>query len=84
MKLYLIAPKNPESFWIWCCRRSPRSHPRLTRSCCAKNVERIDFDTDADVVGITGFVIHKRRVLEIVAAFAQCGTRPAICLRASA
>ena len=24
------------------------------------HVEEIDFDTDADIIGITGFVIHKR------------------------
>jgi len=29
---------------------------------CDENVDAVDFDTDADIVGITGFVIHKRRM----------------------
>ncbi|HEX6210185.1 MAG TPA: radical SAM protein [Methylomirabilota bacterium] len=90
MKLYLIAPKNPESFWTF-----DRILPSLGKRCvfpnlalptiaaltppphevvlCDENVEPIDFDTDADVVGITGFVIHKRRMLEIAAAFRRRG-----------
>ena len=90
MRLYLIAPKNPESFWTF-----DRILPSLGKRCvfpnlalptiaaltpaphevvlCDENVEPIDFDTDADVVGITGFVIHKRRMLEIAAAFRRRG-----------
>jgi radical SAM superfamily enzyme YgiQ (UPF0313 family) len=90
MKMYLIAPKNPESFWTF-----DRILPSLGKQCvfpnlalptiaaltppphevvlCDENVEAIDFDTDADVVGITGFVIHKRRMLEIAAAFRRRG-----------
>ena len=36
---------------------------------CDENVEPIDFDTDADVVGITGFAVHTRRIFEISLAF---------------
>jgi radical SAM superfamily enzyme YgiQ (UPF0313 family) len=90
MKLYLIAPKNPESFWTF-----DRILPSLKKRCifpnlalptvagltppphevvlCDENVEPIDFDTDADVVGITGFVIHKRRVFEIAERFRRRG-----------
>jgi radical SAM superfamily enzyme YgiQ (UPF0313 family) len=90
MKLYLIAPKNPESFWTF-----DRILPSLGKRCvfpnlalptvaaltpaphevvlCDENVEEIDFDTDADVIGITGFVIHKRRMLELAAAFRRRG-----------
>jgi radical SAM superfamily enzyme YgiQ (UPF0313 family) len=90
VKLYLIAPRNPESFWTF-----DRILPSLGKRCvfpnlalptiaaltppphevvlCDENVEPIDFDTDADVVGITGFVIHKRRMLEIAAAFRRRG-----------
>ena len=90
MKLYLIAPKNPESFWTF-----DRILPSLRKRCvfpnlalptvaglnppthevvlCVENVEPIDFDTDADVVGITGFVIHKRRMFEIAEAFRRRG-----------
>ena len=90
MKLYLIAPKNPESFWTF-----DRILPSLRKRCVFpnlalptvagltppphevvlrdENVEAIDFDTDADVVGITGFVIHKRRMFEIAEAFRRRG-----------
>ena len=40
---------------------------------CDENVEPIDFDTDADLVGVTGFAVHKRRILEIVDAFRRRG-----------
>jgi radical SAM superfamily enzyme YgiQ (UPF0313 family) len=90
VKLYLIAPKNPESFWTF-----DRILPSLRKRCvfpnlalptvagltpaphevvlCDENVEPIDFDTDADIVGITGFVIHKRRMFEIAEAFRRRG-----------
>jgi radical SAM superfamily enzyme YgiQ (UPF0313 family) len=90
VKLYLIAPKNPESFWTF-----DRILPSLRKRCvfpnlalptvagltpaphqvvlCDENVEPIDLDTDADVVGITGFVIHKRRMFEIAEAFRRRG-----------
>jgi radical SAM superfamily enzyme YgiQ (UPF0313 family) len=90
MKLYMIAPKNPESFWTF-----DRILPSLGKRCvfpnlalptiaaltpaphevtlCDENVEPIDFDTDAHVIGITGFVIHKRRMLEIAAEFRRRG-----------
>ena len=90
MKIYLIAPKNPESFWTF-----DRVLPSLGKRCvfpnlalptvagltppphevvlCDENVEPVDFDTDADVVGITGFVVHKRRMFELAAAFRRRG-----------
>jgi radical SAM superfamily enzyme YgiQ (UPF0313 family) len=40
---------------------------------CDENVEPVDFDTDADVVGLTAYVIHKRRVLELADAFHRRG-----------
>lgn len=90
MKLYLIAPKNPESFWTF-----DRILPSLKKKCaisnlslptvagatppehevvlCDENVEPIDFDTDADIVGLTGYIIHKRRLFEIAAEFRRRG-----------
>ena len=90
MKIYLIAPKNPESFWTF-----DRILPSLGKRCvfpnlalptvaaltppphevvlCDENVEPVDFDTDADIIGITGFVIHKRRMFEIAEAFRRRG-----------
>jgi radical SAM superfamily enzyme YgiQ (UPF0313 family) len=88
--VYLIAPKNPESFWTF-----DRILPSLGKRCvfpnlalptlaaltpaphevvlCDENVEPIDFDTDADVVGITGFVVHRQRMREIADAFRRRG-----------
>jgi len=40
---------------------------------CDENVEDIDFDVQADVIGITGYVVHKRRMLEIIAEFRRRG-----------
>ncbi len=90
MKVYLIAPKNPASFWTF-----DRVLPSLGKRCvfpnlalptvagltppghevvlCDENVEPVDFDTDADVVGITGFVVHKRRMFELAEAFRRRG-----------
>jgi hypothetical protein len=33
---------------------------------CDENVEEIDFDVDADIVGVTGYIIHKKRMIEIL------------------
>jgi len=40
---------------------------------CDENVEEIDFEVEADVVGVTGYIIHKPRVLEILAEFRRRG-----------
>jgi len=90
VKIYLIAPRNPESFWTF-----DRVLPSLNKRCiypnlslptvagltprehdivlCDENVEPIDFDTDADIVGVTGYVIHKKRMFEIIAVFRRRG-----------
>jgi radical SAM superfamily enzyme YgiQ (UPF0313 family) len=90
MKIYLIAPKNPESFWTF-----DRILPSLNKRCvfpnlslptvagltsrehevvlCDENVEPIDLDIDADIVGLTGYVIHKQRILELAAELRRRG-----------
>ena len=90
MKIYLVAPKNPESFWTF-----DRILPSLKKKCvfpnlslptvagitprehdvvlCDENVEPIDFDCDADIVGLTGYVIHTQRLFEIAAEFRRRG-----------
>ncbi len=90
MKILLIAPANPESFWTF-----DRILPVLGRRCiypnlalptvaaltppehevvlCDENVEEIDFDTDADIVGITGYIVHRRRIFEIAAELRRRG-----------
>ncbi len=90
MKIYLIAPKNPESFWTMdrilsslgkrcvfpnlslptVAGITPRAHEVVL---CDENVEDVDFDTDAEIVGITGFIVHKNRILEIAAEFKRRG-----------
>ena len=90
LKIYLIAPKNPESFWtfdrVLSSLRKRCVFPNLALPTvagltppphevvlCDENVEPIDFNTDADIVGITGFVVHKRRMLEIAETFRRRG-----------
>jgi len=90
MKICLIAPRNPESFWTF-----DRILPSLNRKCIFpnlslptvagitprehevvlvdENVEAIDFDIDADIIGVTGYVIHKKRIFEIIAEFRKRG-----------
>jgi radical SAM superfamily enzyme YgiQ (UPF0313 family) len=90
MKIYLVAPKNPESFWTF-----DRILPSLKKKCvfpnlslptvagitprrhevvlCDENVEAVDLDTDADIVGLTGYVVHKQRILKMAAEFRRRG-----------
>jgi radical SAM superfamily enzyme YgiQ (UPF0313 family) len=90
MKICLIAPHNPESFWTF-----DRILPSLNKKCVFpnlslptvagitprehevvlmdENVEPVDFDTDADIIGLTGYVIHKKRIFELAAEFRRRG-----------
>jgi radical SAM superfamily enzyme YgiQ (UPF0313 family) len=90
VKIYLIAPKNPESFWTF-----DRILPSLKKKCvfpnlslptvagitprehevvlCDENVEPVDFETDADIIGLTGYVIHTKRIFELAAEFRRRG-----------
>jgi radical SAM superfamily enzyme YgiQ (UPF0313 family) len=90
MKIYLVSPRNPESFWTLdrilrslgkkcvfpnlslptVAGITPREHEIVL---CDENVEPIDFDTDADIIGVTGYIVHKKRLLEIVAEFRRRG-----------
>lgn len=90
MRIHLVTPKNPPSFWTY-----DRILPILGKRCvfpnlsmptlagltpreheitlCDENVEEIDFDVEADVVGVTGYIVHKQRMAEIVAEFRRRG-----------
>jgi len=90
MKIGLVAPRNPESFWTF-----DRILPTLGKRCLYpnlslptvagltpaghdvvlidENVEPIDFDVDVEIVGITGYVVHRKRILEIAAEFRRRG-----------
>lgn len=90
MKIYLVSPLNPKSFWTYdhvlptIGRRclfpnlsmptiaglTPRGHEVVL---CDENVEDIDFEVDADVIGVTGYIIHRERILEIVREFRRRG-----------
>jgi len=90
VKIHLVTPKNPPSFWTYDqilgtlgkrCIFPNLSMPTvagLTPSghdvtICDENVEEIDFEVEADVVGVTGYIVHKRRMLEIIEGFRQRG-----------
>jgi len=90
MKIYLVSPKNPESFWTFDrildtvdarCMFSNLALPTVAAmtppghdvALCDENVDPIDFDTDADIVGITGYIIHQKRMKEIMAEFRRRG-----------
>jgi len=90
MKIYLVSPRNPESFWTFDrildtvdarCMFSNLALPTVAAmtppghdvSLCDENVDEIDFDTDADIVGVTGYIIHQKRMKEIMAEFRRRG-----------
>ena len=90
MKIHLVTPRNPESFWTY-----DRILPSLGKRCifpnlsmptvagltgpdhevtlCDENVDEIDFDVEADIVGVTGYIVHKQRMLEIADEFRRRG-----------
>ena len=90
MKIHLVTPKNPPSFWTYdqilatlgkrcifpnlsmptVAGLTPREHEMTL---CDENVEEIDFDVEADIVGVTGFIVHKQRMLEIIEEFQRRG-----------
>lgn len=90
MKIYLVAPRNPESFWTFdrilpslgkrcvfpnlslptVAGLTPREHEVVLGD---ENVEPLDFDTDADIVGITGYVVHKPRIFQLIDEFRRRG-----------
>jgi radical SAM superfamily enzyme YgiQ (UPF0313 family) len=49
---------------------TPREHEVTL---CDENVEEIDFDVEADVVGVTGYLVHRKRMLEIIEQFRRRG-----------
>jgi radical SAM superfamily enzyme YgiQ (UPF0313 family) len=90
MKIHLVTPKNPPSFWTYDdilptlgkrCIFPNLSMPTLAGltsknhdvSLCDENVEEIDFDVEADIVGITGYIIHKPRMIQIIREFRRRG-----------
>ncbi len=90
MRIYLVTPRNPQSFWTYdhvlpalgkrCIfpnlsmptlgGLTPREHEVIL---CDENVEEVDLDVDADIVGITGYIVHRERMLELAEAFRRRG-----------
>jgi radical SAM superfamily enzyme YgiQ (UPF0313 family) len=90
VRIYLVTPRNPPSFWTYdhvlatlgkrclfpnlsmptVAGLTPREHEVVL---CDENVEEVDLDFDADIVGITGYVIHKERMIELIEAFRARG-----------
>jgi radical SAM superfamily enzyme YgiQ (UPF0313 family) len=90
VRIYLVTPRNPPSFWTFdhalpalgkrcifpnlsmptLAGLTPREHEVLL---CDENVEEVDLDVDAEIVGITGYVIHRDRMLELIEAFRARG-----------
>jgi radical SAM superfamily enzyme YgiQ (UPF0313 family) len=90
MKIHLVTPKNPASFWTYdeilpaldsrcifpnlsmptVAGLTPREHEVTL---CDENVAEIDFDVEADIVGVTGYIIHKERMFEIIDEFRRRG-----------
>ena len=92
MKIHLVTPCNPPSFWTF-----DSILPTLDRKCifpnlsmptlagltpahhevtlCDENVEEVNFDVEADLIGITGYIVHKQRILELAREFKKRGHR---------
>lgn len=92
MKLLLVNPRYPESFWTfsWTFREVIRSrgftNPPLGLPTLAaltppdweirivdENVEPIDWDAEADIVGVAGMSVQHERHREILAEFRRRG-----------
>jgi len=90
MKIYLVTPRNPPTFWTYdsilpvlgkACLFPNLSLPTLAGLTpphhevvlCDENVEPIDFDVEADVVGVTGYLVHRERMFQILEEFRRRG-----------
>ncbi len=90
MRIYLVTPRNPASFWTYDhilrtlgkrCAFPNLSMPTVAGLTarehevvlCDENVEDVDLDFEADIVGITGYIIHRERMLELIEAFRRRG-----------
>jgi radical SAM superfamily enzyme YgiQ (UPF0313 family) len=54
------------------------SPPPHAVTLCDENVEEVDFDNPADVVGITGYIVHKQRMFELIDEFHRRGKLVAV------
>jgi radical SAM superfamily enzyme YgiQ (UPF0313 family) len=90
MRIHIVAPKNPPSFWTYdrilstlgkrclCPNLALPTVAALTPpdhqvTLCDENVEAIDFDVEADIIGVTGYLVHRPRMFEILEEFRRRG-----------
>ncbi len=90
MKIHLVTPKNPQSFWTFQsilpilakdCTLPNLSMPTVAGltppehevTLCDENVDEVNFDVEADIVGVTGYIIHRERILGIADEFRRRG-----------
>lgn len=90
MKIYLVTPRNPASFWTMdsllpilgkaaivpnislptIAALTPAGHDVIL---CDENAETVDLESDADVVGLTGYGIHAARIRSLAEHFRARG-----------
>ena len=68
------AVSGPSTRRWGCSPWRPSTPPEFDVTLCDENAgERVDFDTDAEIVGITGYIIQMQRVFEIADRFRALG-----------
>ena len=95
MKIYLVTPANPPSYWTYDAILPTLDvdciFPNLSMPTLAgltgpehevvlvdENVEEVDFDAEADIVGVTGYIVHQQRIRELLAGFRARGRVTAV------
>ncbi|MDY0094154.1 MAG: hypothetical protein RBT80_15780 [Candidatus Vecturithrix sp.] len=88
MKVYLINPKFPVTYWGFeyaadlsgikytspplglatVAALTPRG---IEVEICDENIEEVNFDTDADLIGLTAYLVQGPRAFQIAAEFQQ-------------
>ncbi len=94
MKILLVNPKFPNSFWsfqglkglvenlahtpLGLATVAALTPPEIEVQIVDENVEKIDFETDAQVVGFTAFNVQLRRAIELAGEFRKRGKKVVI------
>lgn len=90
MKIYLINPKFPVTYWgfehsndlsgakyttppLALATIAGLTPGDVTVEICDENVTPIDFETDADIIGLTAYLVQGERAFEIAAEFRKHG-----------
>ena len=90
MKIYLINPKFPVTYWgfeysndlsglkytsppLGLATLAALTPQDITVEICDENIEAIDFQTDADIIGLTAYLVQGPRAFQIAAEFRKRG-----------